>query len=136
MRDALDAHSGSSLHAFFTLPASGIRFGLLGFHFGVTETQTVDLSGMDSLVFWAKGSGNVRVEMVADTGGGVTSHALVIQPTGTWRRFAVPASSLSPIDAGRSWAQDSKKVRFLQFIVFESADFRLDDLRYYGRDLP
>jgi len=137
MRDATDAHDGrASLHASFTLPTSGVRYGLVGFHFGLTEAQTVDLSSMDSLVLWAKGSGSVRVEFVADTGGGVTSHALVIQPTSSWQRFVVPASSLSPIDAWRTWAIDAKRVRFLQFIVFDSADFRLDGLRYYGRDLP
>jgi len=135
MKDASDAHAGSSLHAVFTLPASG-GYGLAGFHFGLTEAQTVDLSGLDSLVFWAKGRGSVRVELVADTGGGVTSHFLVVQPTANWQRFVVPASKLSPIDAGRTWAVDSKRVRFLQFIVFASADFRLDDLRYYGRALP
>jgi hypothetical protein len=136
MRDALDAMSGSSLRAFFTLPTSGIRYGLVGFHFGVTDARPVDLSGMDSLVFWAKGGGNVRVEMVADTGGGVTSHAFIVQLDSTWKRYVVAASALFPIDAGRKWAVDSKRVRFLQFIVFESADFRLDDLRYYGRALP
>lgn len=136
MKGTSDAHAGSSLHAFFTLPEGGGGYGLVGFHFGVTEAQPVDLSGMDSLVFWAKGTGTVRVEFVADTGGGVTSHALVVQPTANWQRFVVPASSLSPVDAGRRWAVDSKRVRFLQFIVFDSADFRLDDLRYYGRDIP
>ena len=136
MKDASDAHAGSSLHAFFTLPANGGGYGLVGFHFGLTEAQTVDLSGLDSLVFWAKGSGKVRVELVADTGGGVTSHALVFQPTASWQHFVVPASKLSPIDAGRIWTVDSKRVRFLQFIVFDAADFRLDDLRYFGRDLP
>jgi len=136
MKDASDAHAGSSLHAFFALPASGVRYGLVGFHFGLTEAQAVDLSGMDSLVFWAKGSGSVRVELVADTGGGVTSHALIVQPTASWQRFVVPASALSPIDAGRTWAADSRRVRFLQFIVFDSADFRLDDLRYHGRAHP
>jgi hypothetical protein len=31
---------------------------------------------------------------------------------------------------------DSKRVRFLQFIVFQTADFRLDDLRYFGTARP
>lgn len=137
MRDSSDAHAGkASLHAGFTFSSKSSGYGLVGFHFGLTEANSVDLSGLDSLVFWAKGRGDVRVEFVADTGGGVASHALVVQPDSTWRRFVVAASALSPVNAGRSWAVDSKRVRFLQFIVFQDADFRLDDLRYYGRALP
>jgi hypothetical protein len=137
MRDSSDAHAGkASLHANFVFASKSSGYGLVGFHFGLTEADPVDLSGLDSLVFWAKGQGDVRVEFVADTGGGVASHALVVQPDSTWRRFAVAASALSPVNSGRSWAVDSKRVRFLQFIVFQDADFRLDDLRYYGRALP
>jgi hypothetical protein len=87
-------------------------------------------------VFWIKGQGSIRVEFVADTGGGVTSHAFVLSPDSTWTRHAVTASVLAPIDAGRSWAVDSRRVRFLQFIVFQAAEFRLDDLRYHGRARP
>jgi hypothetical protein len=136
MKDTLDAHSGrASLHAGFSF-SSASGYGLVGFHFGPTQADPVDLSGLDSLVFWSQGSGTVRVELVADTGGGVTSHALVLSLEPAWTRHVVMASALAPIDPGRSWAVDSKRVRFLQFIVFQTADFRLDDLRYYGRALP
>jgi hypothetical protein len=137
-KDTLDSRSGrASLRAGFSFPSSAFTdYGLVGFHFGPTQADPVDLSGLDSLEFWIKGSGTVRVEFVADTGGGVTSHAYVLTPDSTWRRHVVTASALSPIDAGRSWAVDSRRVRFLQFIVFQSAEFRLDDLRYHGRARP
>lgn len=136
-RDTLDAHNGrTSLRANFSFSSSPSGYGLVGFHFGPTQADPVDLSGLDSLVFWIKGRGTVRVEFVADTVGGVTSHAYVVTPDTAWARHAVPASSLSPIDAGRSWAVDSKRVRFLQFIVFQAAEFRLDDLRYFGKERP
>jgi hypothetical protein len=138
MKDTLDAHGGrTSLHAGFSFPPpASSSYGLVGFHFGPTQADEVDLSGLDSLVFWIKGSGSVRVEFVADTGGGVTSHALVLSLDSAWTRHSVAASALAPIDAGRSWSVDSKRVRFLQFIVFQTADFRLDDLRYFGRARP
>jgi hypothetical protein len=66
----------------------------------------------------------------------VTSHAQIITPDSVWTRHAVKASSLAPIHAGRNWATDSKRILFLQFIVFQDADFRLDDLRYFGKDQP
>lgn len=136
MRDTSDAHSGkASLHAGFAFSTDAPRFGLVGFHFGLTEADPVDLSALDSLEFWAKGRGAIRVEFVADTGGGVTSHAHTIQPDSSWKRFVIPAAVLQPIDAGRKWSVDSKRVRFLQFIVFRTADFRLDDLRYHGGTL-
>jgi hypothetical protein len=136
-RDSADSRSGRrSLHARFAFTSGASGYGLVGFHFGPTQYDTVDLSGLDSLVFWTKGRGSVRVEFVADTGGGVTSHAVVLTPDSTWTRHAVTASELAPIDAGRNWAVDSRRVRFLQFIVFQEADFRLDDLRYYGKDRP
>jgi hypothetical protein len=138
MRDTLDSRSGSaSLRAAFSFPPQAPSgYGLVGFHFGPTQADPVDLSGLDSLVFWIKGRGTVRVEFVADTGGGVTSHALVLAPDSAWTRHSVTASALAPIDAGRSWAVDSRRVRFLQFIVFQAAEFRLDDLRYYGKARP
>lgn len=137
MRDTLDSHQGrSSLNARFQFPATGSGYGLVGFHFGPTEESLVDLSEFDSLVFWAKGRGKMRVEMVADTAGGVTSHALVLPLDSVWTRHVVSSGALSPIDEGRRWDLDRKRVRFLQFIVFETAEFRLDDLRYFGRSLP
>jgi hypothetical protein len=137
-KDSLDPRGGrASLRAGFSFSAQApSNYGLVGFHFGPTQADPVDLSGLDSLVFWIKGRGQVRVEFVADTGGGVTSHAVVLTPDSAWTRRAVAASALAPIDAGRSWAADSKRVRFLQFIVFQAAEFRLDDLRYYGRARP
>jgi hypothetical protein len=136
-RDTLDAHDGrASLHAGFAFASVPSSYGLVGFHFGPTDADPKDLSGLDSVVFWVKGRGTVRVEFVADTEVGVTSHALVLSPDSVWTRHAVAASALAPIDAGRSWAVDSKRVRFLQFIVFQTAEFRLDDLRYFGKALP
>ncbi len=136
-RDTLDAHDGrASLRAGFSFTSASTGYGLVGFHFGPTQADPVDLSGLDSLVFWIKGRGTVRVEFVADTGGGVTSHAFVLTPDSVWTRHAVVASALAPIDAGRSWAVDSRRVRFLQFIVFQAAEFRLDDLRYFGKARP
>ena len=136
-RDTLEAHGGrASLHADFSFSQAGSGYGLAGFHFGPTQADPVDLSGLDSLVFWIKGRGMIRVEFVADTGGGVTSHAVVLTPDTVWTRRAVAASALAPVDAGRSWAVDSRRVRFLQFIVFQAAEFRLDDLRYFGKARP
>lgn len=136
-RDTLDSHSGhASLHADFSFTSASSGYGLVGFHFGPTQADPVDLSGLDSLEFWIKGKGSVRVELVADTGGGVTSHAVVLSLDPAWTRHTVTASALAPIDPGRSWAVDSKRVRFLQFIVFQTADFRLDDLRYFGKARP
>lgn len=137
MRDTLDRHGGrASLHARFVFPETSPGYGLAGFHFGATERTLVDLSGFDSLEFWAKGSGPVRVEFVVDTVGGVASHAVVLDLDSTWTRHVVTSGSLAPIDAGRRWEVDSRRVRFLQFIVFRPTQFRLDDLRYFGAKVP
>jgi hypothetical protein len=138
MKDSADAHGGrGSLRAGFAFPAPAFSgYGLVGFHFGPTQADPVDLSGLDSLVFWMKGAGAIRIELVADTGGGVTSHAVVLSADSAWTRHSVAASALAPVDAGRSWAVDSKRIRFLQFIVFQTAEFRLDDLRFYGKARP
>ncbi len=137
-RDTLDARGGrTSLRAGFSfLAQQPVNYGLIGFHFGPTSADTVDLSGLDSLEFWIKGNGGVRVEFVADTGGGVTSHYVALQTDSVWTRRIVTSAQLAPNDAGRSWATDSKRVRLLQFIVFQNTEFRLDDLRYYGKARP
>lgn len=137
MRDSTDSRDGrASLHPRFSFLDTTARYGLVGFHFGAKETDLVDLSGLDSLVFHARGTGTVRVEFVTDTGGGVTSHAVQIQLDSAWKRHVVQATALAPIAQGRSWSTDSKRVRFLQFIVFQDADFHLDDIRYHGIRRP
>lgn len=139
LRDTGVSHGGrGSLHARFALrPDSVWGYGLVGFRFGATRNLSVDLDGMDSLVFWTRGSGSVRAEIVAVDGQDTAHYAKTFSPGPEWGRVVVRATELLPVETGVGpWSAASKRAILLQFIVFDSAEFWIDDLRFFGTYLP
>lgn len=139
LRDTGVSHGGrGSLHARFALrPDSVWGYGIVGFRFGATRNLSVDLDGMDSLVFWARGSGAVRAEIVAVDGQDTAHYAKTFSPGAEWGRVVVRATELLPVETGAGpWSAASKRAILLQFIVFDSAEFWIDDLRLFGTYLP
>jgi len=138
LRDSTQSHGGkASLHGRFGLDSSKYpRFGVVGFHFGATRTTTVDLSVMDSVVLWTRGSGTVRAEFVVLQGADTVSYATSFTPAAGWGRIVLKPADLLPVSGTGTWKQASRQAYYLQFIVFDSADFWLDDLRLFASRLP
>jgi hypothetical protein len=136
--DTTQSHGGrASLHVKFVFPvANSSRYGLVGFHFGVVDGASVDLSGMDSLVLWLEGNGPVRVDLVAMEQGVKRVFAKSVTPGTGWTRFALVPSDFSPVDGGTNWTDASAQALYLQFSVYNDTEFWLDDIRLFGNSLP
>jgi hypothetical protein len=136
--DTTQAHGGrASLHAKFAFaPGNSSCYGLVGFHFGVVDGASVDLSGMDSLVLWLEGNGPVRVDLVAMEQGVKRVFAKSVTPGTGWTRFALVPSDFSPVDGGTNWTDASAQALYLQFSVYNDTEFWLDDIRLFGNSLP
>lgn len=136
--DTTQSHTGrASLRvAFAFTPGNPRRYGLVGFHLGVVDGQTVDLSALDSLVFWLKSNGPVRVDFIAREQGAKRVFGKTVTPGADWTRFALVPTDFVPIDGGTGWPASLAQTLYLQFSVFDDTEFRLDDLRLHLPRLP
>ena len=136
--DTTQAHGGAtSLHVAFAFdPGDYNRYGLVGFHLGVVDGDAVDLSGMDSLVLWAKGNGPVRVELVAIDGGVQRVYAKTATPGADWTRIVLRLTDFVSTTGGGAWAVASTRAVRVQFSVFQDSEFWMDDIRLFGKRLP
>ena len=136
--DTTQAHGGrASLHAKLAFsPTNSSRYGLVGFHFGVVDGASVDLSGMDSLVLWLEGNGPVRVDLIAKEQGVKRIYAKSVTPGTGWTRVALVPTDFAPVDGGTNWANASAQALYLQFSVYSDTEFWLDDIRIFAKSLP
>jgi hypothetical protein len=136
--DTTQAHGGhASLHAKFVFsPVNSSRYGLVGFHLGVVDGASVDLSTMDSLVLWLKGNGPVRVDLVGKEQGVKRVYAKSVTPGTDWTRFALVPTDFAPVDGGTNWTSASTQALYLQFSVYSDTEFWLDDIRLFAKRLP
>lgn len=136
--DTTQSHGGrASLRVNFAFtPGNPARYGLVGFHLGTVDGQAVDLSTLDSLVFWLKSDGPVRVDFIAREQGVKRVYGKTATPGADWTRFALAPADFVPIDGGTNWPGALAQTLYLQFSVFDDTEFRLDDLRLFARHLP
>lgn len=143
------AHAGKALHVRFRIDggaASG--FALLAMQIGPRAPSSLtrgwaDLSGMDSLVFWAKGAGHIRLQFTTrdineDFGGSGHFEAGVdLQPD--WARHVVRRDQiLRPAGArtqGPAWSDAGREVATINVLAVEDAELWLDDLVAHGPDI-
>jgi hypothetical protein len=141
-----DAYEKTSLAIRFEVDQSHIihycQLGLLLSDSGAY----MDLSGLDSISFMAKGTGFVRLlfgtrlsmEPTLDPLG-MTGVNLTIPDT--WTRMVVRRSDILPASGSRSanqgipWSIESKTVRTMVFFFDMSASLQLDDIVFHGPKL-
>ncbi len=140
------AWAGRSLHARFRIGSTGTtRFSMIGVEIspragGSNAPGWADLSRMDSLVFFAKGSGRVRIQFstraMARLSGGTVQFESAFVLNGNWTRVAIPRGSIalpSGSDfADASWDGASSEVRSIHFMANADAELWLDDLTLAG----
>lgn len=121
---------------FAFMPGNPRRYGLVGFHLGTVDGQAVDLSALDSLVFWLRSNGPVRVDFIAREQGVKRVFGRTVTPGADWTRFALIPTDFVAIDGGTNWPGALAQTLYLQFSVFDDTEFRLDDLRLHTPHLP
>lgn len=122
--------SGKALHLAYSLPA----FNLAGIALG----GEVDFRSLDSLVFWARGTGKLSPtfeNLDSRTGGKAWAHRML--DSTRWIRYSIrPGDFDAPTNlAGNvGWEAIRGRVTNLTFIVDGGRDLYLDDIRLYGID--
>lgn len=124
------AWSGRSLRLGFSvvqgLPANSLTVGFL---FGRDSSDARDLSCLDSVVFRAKGSGNVFLEPRLLPGDGDYRNGISFLPGATWIRYSLPATAFW---SGRTTSDLLSRLVGLEFRVAASGELWLDELELKG----
>jgi hypothetical protein len=104
----------------------------------------VDLGGhrslrsLDSLVFWARGTGVVLPAFDnLDSGSGGKAWTRIVLDSTAWTRVRIRPQDLDTADnvAGNvGWLSVRDRVGYLTFLVAGGHDLYLDDIRLYGID--
>lgn len=141
-----DAFEQTSISVRFDVDRSKVvHYGQLGVLLCDSGTY-MDLSGVDSITFMAKGTGSVRLifgtrlsmEPTIDPFG-MTGANLALP--GSWTRMVVRRSDIvqavgsRSANQGISWATESKTVRTMVFFFDASGSLQLDDIVFHGPEL-
>ncbi|MEK7394676.1 MAG: lipoprotein [Fibrobacterota bacterium] len=135
--DTTACHGGeASLHVKYLFdPNSTQRYGLVGFHLGSVDGASIDLSGMDSLVLWAKGTGSVRIDLIGMEGGVKRVFAKSTTPGMDWTRIALVPTDFVDVEGESTWTKASRQALYLQFSVYSNTEFWLDDIRIFSKSV-
>jgi hypothetical protein len=133
------AFRGRSLQVAFAFNEGQSPDGGLGVGLGARDSF-YDLSTMDALSFYARGSGSVRVVFHTDsvnaTGEGAFYHDISIG--GQWGRVAIAADSLRPLPGtlaaqqGITWADAARGVTAISIVPLSDGQLWLDELYLIG----
>lgn len=122
--------TGQALHMVYSLRV----FNLAGIALG----GEVDFRSLDSLVFWARGSGKISPtfeNLDSEAGGKAWAHRML--DSTRWTRYCIrPADFDAPTNlAGNvGWEAVRSRVTTLTFIVDGGRELYLDDVRVHGID--
>ena len=130
-----DAYAGNkSLHETFTMDSTAKNpYALVGFNIGTPPSEDslhgYDLSKVDSVTFYVKGSGHVFMQfagMDADLESLIWEMEFDIPSAEEWTQVAaVPGDDAT-------WASIATNIKTINFLVTESADIWLDQVVFYG----
>lgn len=134
-----DSEKGEVIHVSFQ-PSNEGSWVIFGTDLGIPDIG-VNLSSMDSLVFWTKGTCDMSV-------GFITADILPFSdyeyaqvpytPSSTWQRISLPASALQFPETSEAyqnrfaWEESSKQTLFLQWSTYQECEFWLDDIQLIG----
>lgn len=133
-----DAERGSHVfRGFYTTPANAVSSGYVIFGTRISDGGT-DLSGLDSISFYAKGSGSVRVAFErweANADDNLKAWTSDIPLSDDWKLYTVtPEDFLSPENDTLStgWESVRKNVTRFHFFGIDGSELALDEITVYG----
>lgn len=138
-----DARAGTSLYAQLAVDVSTpVHYSQIGLVLA-GDSEWMDLSAVDSISFFAKGNGTVRLLFGTRTGMepkldsvGMTGKDLELPPT--WTRLVVRRWEILPEPGSRSdlgaipWSVESRDCKTMVFFFKGPADFQVDDVVFHG----
>jgi hypothetical protein len=127
--------AGEALHVTYSAPASGqydvVQVTLAG---GAPRS----FRSLDSVVFWARGSGQVRFALEHLVNGVGTKAWKTVNLATVWSRFRIgPADFDAPsggLDMNTGWTAVRDSITSMTFVVQGGTEVYLDDIRVHGLD--
>lgn len=135
------AFYGNSFHIYFDFSRTTATYALAGFSIG--GKGYYDLSAMDSLVFYVKGQGSIRIELQTQLvleNYNQSSHFYVNLSNidSLWYRCSIPSDSIKTApnvsDDNHTWSEASHRVAYINFLAKSSCDLWLDDIYFAGME--
>jgi hypothetical protein len=127
--------TGNALAINYRAPQQLFRFSLLGSRLG---TKPNSLRSLDSLVFWARGSGSLSAafdHLYGITGPKSWKSNMPLDTA--WRRIRIRPEDLDPADGvgdNYGWKAVRDSVTHLTFLVNTGSELVIDNVRLYGID--
>jgi|GEM_PF-5613977 len=144
-KNAESWHNTRSLHVVFAVDStSAQKFALCGFDLGESRlthpnSATYDLSQVDSITFWAKGTGTITMQ----ANGSLTNSAdqfIQLKFSFTldtaWTRIVVKPSQWIDADSLLTWQDIAPFVNSFNFMSNSNADLWLDQIQFHGISAP
>lgn len=130
---------GQSLHVRFTIDTTFPgKFALCGFDLGESQlvnpqSATYDLSGVDSISFWAKGSGTISFQagtILPSMEVNLLSVKFTLSPA--WTRVVIYPDSFAHASNLYTWDDLSLYLNAFNFMSNQDADLWLDQIQLHG----
>jgi len=135
-----DSLRNQVLHVHW-VPSTDYFWMDVGFGLG-DSTNPMNLAKMDSVIFWAKGTGSLRLELITANIRMNQSNQYAEFPiftlTANWFRYSFPVTELKfPIGShadslGITWLTSASKTNLLQWSSPDSVEFWIDEIRFSG----
>lgn len=126
-----DLEHGTVLHFKATMDSTSMNPWLdCGVQVG-RITVTYDLRSVDSIVFWAKGSGSTILTLHYADSVSAEEPQFAIDLPAEWTRISVPTDSLA-VSGVAGTREHHREIAFLSWVFIANAEFWLDDIMLIG----
>jgi hypothetical protein len=131
---------GQSFHVRFAIDSSVAgKFALCGFDLGESRlthpsTASYDLSGVDSISFWAKGKGSMQLQMngLLPLTSQIAQISVAFSLDSIWTRHVIRPAQMKPLRGTTTWQELAPYTNSFNWMSTGEADFWLDQIQLHG----
>lgn len=126
-----DTHARSQNSLFYHYSISDNSWVLVGVRL---SEKPIDLTPLDSMVFWARGDGRIYAAIENNLDDAVDKAWVSFRLTSDWVRYCIKPTDFAPPGIGGSigWEAAKSAVNSISFFGIEGTEFWLDDISLYG----
>lgn len=121
--------AGQALHVVYA--ATQPEYVLIGARLGRGHHR---FAGLDSVTFWMRGSGLLRLALEnGDDPSGLSKAWTTIRPDTSWQRISIrPSDFDEPGEWTRGWSAVRDSINTITFFATDGGDLWIDDVRFHG----
>jgi len=130
------SYSGTGIYTgLFADSSFAQKFAGIGFNLGADYEDVTadvpafyDLSSMESIAFYAKGTGTIKLQLTCKGESGKTFYSVPVELQDKYQEYHItPADFIAA-----NGSVDLEEVNSISFVAEENADIMLDEIRIYG----